>query len=135
MNLFAQLTVGLIAAIAATAAITQIPLTAELSIAGSIFAACALAPVLQALLSRRGSPRSSATGSGSGAREEGEVKWFNTSKGFGFIRRDNDEEIFVHFRSIREGKQGRRGLHDGQRVSYIVVDSDKGPQAEDVAEL
>ena len=66
-------------------------------------------------------------------REEGEVKWFNVTKGFGFITRDNGEEIFVHFRSIRG--EGRRSLRDGQRVSYVVTDSDKGPQAEDVEGL
>jgi CspA family cold shock protein len=63
-------------------------------------------------------------------REEGQVKWFNVSKGFGFITKDDGEEIFVHFRSIRG--EGRRGLRDGQRVSFIVAQSDKGPQAEDV---
>jgi cold shock CspA family protein len=79
------------------------------------------------------SPSSSATAkSHRGPREEGEVKWFNVSKGFGFICRDNGEEIFVHFRSIVGKDSGRRGLRDGQRVSYLVVESDKGPQAEEV---
>jgi CspA family cold shock protein len=63
-------------------------------------------------------------------REFGKVKWFNVSKGFGFIVKDDGEEIFVHFRSIRG--EGRRGLRDGQRVSFVVADSEKGPQAEDV---
>jgi CspA family cold shock protein len=63
-------------------------------------------------------------------REQGQVKWFNVSKGFGFIVKDDGEEIFVHFRSIRG--EGRRGLSDGQRVNFIVEQSDKGPQAEDV---
>jgi CspA family cold shock protein len=76
-----------------------------------------------------GKPASRAPG-GEGPREEGQVKWFNVSKGFGFITKDDGEEIFVHFRSIRG--EGRRGLKDGQRVSFIVADSDKGPQAEDV---
>jgi CspA family cold shock protein len=64
------------------------------------------------------------------SREQGQVKWFNISKGFGFITKDDGEEIFVHFRSIRG--EGRRGLRDGQRVSFVVAQSDKGPQAEDV---
>ena len=64
------------------------------------------------------------------AREQGQVKWFNVSKGFGFITKDDGEEIFVHFRSIRG--EGRRALRDGQRVSFVVAQSDKGPQAEDV---
>jgi CspA family cold shock protein len=63
-------------------------------------------------------------------REQGQVKWFNVSKGFGFITKDDGEEIFVHFRSIRG--EGRRSLRDGQRVSFVVAQSDKGPQAEDV---
>jgi len=66
-------------------------------------------------------------------REEGEVKWFNVTKGFGFITRKNGEEIFVHFRSIRG--ENRRGLRDGQPVSFVVTESDKGPQAEDVEGL
>ena len=63
-------------------------------------------------------------------RTKGTVKWFNSSKGFGFITIDNGEEIFVHFRSI-EGR-GRRVLRDGQKVTLLVANSDKGPQAEDV---
>jgi CspA family cold shock protein len=63
-------------------------------------------------------------------REFGQVKWFNASKGFGFIIKEDGDEIFVHFRSIRG--EGRRGLKDGQRVSFVVADSQKGPQAEDV---
>ncbi|MCP5146521.1 MAG: cold shock domain-containing protein [Pseudomonadales bacterium] len=72
-------------------------------------------------------PRETAAAAG---REQGQVKWFNVSKGFGFITKDDGEEIFVHFRSIRGG--GRRGLRDGQRVTFVVAQSDKGPQAEDV---
>jgi len=81
----------------------------------------------------KGSSSSSPSTSASGPREEGNVKWFNVSKGFGFITLDDDEEIFVHFRSIRG--EGRRSLRDGQRVSFVVADSDKGPQAEDVEAL
>lgn len=65
-----------------------------------------------------------------GPRESGTVKWFNGSKGFGFIVRENGEEIFVHHRSIVG--DGRRTLKDGSPVSYRVVTTDKGPQAEDV---
>ena len=71
-----------------------------------------------------------ATSVSDGDREFGTVKWFNVSKGFGFITKDDGEEIFVHFRSIRG--EGRRGLRDGQSVSFVVAQSDKGPQAEDV---
>lgn len=64
-------------------------------------------------------------------REEGIVKWFNGAKGFGFITRDNEEDVFVHFRSIRG--RGHRTLHEGQRVRFGVVESAKGLQAEDVS--
>lgn len=66
-------------------------------------------------------------------RESGTVKWFNVSKGFGFITRENGEDIFVHYRSIRG--QGRRRLFDGQNVTFAVIDSDKGLQADDVEGL
>ena len=65
------------------------------------------------------------------SRESGTVKWFNTSKGFGFITRDNGDDVFVHFRSIRG--QGHRTLFEGQRVEFNITDGDKGLQAEDVA--
>lgn len=66
-------------------------------------------------------------------RETGTVKWFNRSKGFGFIIRDSGGEIFVHYRSIRAAGGDRRpGLRDGQNVSFVAVESAKGWQAEDV---
>lgn len=64
-------------------------------------------------------------------RETGTVKWFNTNKGFGFITRDNGDDVFVHFRSIRG--QGHRTLIEGQRVEFDVTKGEKGLQAEDVA--
>lgn len=66
-------------------------------------------------------------------REEGLVKWFNVSKGFGFVTRENGEDVFVHFRSIRG--RGHRSLQEGQRVRFGVVESSKGLQAEDVSIL
>lgn len=67
----------------------------------------------------------------SGPREEGTVKWFNATKGFGFITRDDDgEDVFVHYRSIRG--RNRYLLRDGATVSYVLGQSGKGPQAEDV---
>jgi len=71
-----------------------------------------------------------------GERETGSVKWFNRSKGFGFIVRDAGGEIFVHQRSIRTDGSGdgrRPSLKDGQAVTFVVVERDKGLQAEDVA--
>ncbi len=66
-------------------------------------------------------------------REQGEVKWFNVSKGYGFVTRTTGEDIFVHFRSIRG--EGRRVLREGQQVEFTVTEGDKGPQAEDVEAL
>lgn len=68
--------------------------------------------------------------SGQAGAEEGVVKWFNVNKGFGFITRDQGDDIFVHFRSIR-GK-GRRSLRQGQRVRFDVSEGDKGLQADNV---
>ncbi len=69
--------------------------------------------------------------------EAGTVKWFNRTKGFGFIIRESGEEIFVHQRSIRSVGQGdnrrRPALRDGQKVTFQVAERDKGLQAEDVA--
>lgn len=66
-------------------------------------------------------------------REEGVVKWFNVSKGYGFIVRDCGGEVFVHFRSILGA--GHRTLREGQRVKFIAVDGEKGLQAEEVITL
>lgn len=82
----------------------------------------AKAPATKSTPTRRGEPDSE--------RETGTVKWFNTSKGFGFISRDRGEDIFVHFRAIRG--EGHRVLVEGQRVEFSVVQRDKGLQAEDV---
>ena len=68
-----------------------------------------------------------------GLKAEGVVKWFNINKGFGFITQENGEDIFVHYRSIQG--HGRKKLMEGQRVSYRVVDSDRGLQADDVEVL
>lgn len=64
-------------------------------------------------------------------RELGTVKWFNVSKGFGFITRENGDDVFVHFRNIRG--RGHRSLTEGQSVRFTVKESDKGLQAEDVS--
>ena len=65
------------------------------------------------------------------SRETGTVKWFNTNKGFGFITRENGDDVFVHFRSIQG--QGHRTLTEGQRVEFSITEGEKGLQAEDVA--
>ena len=63
-------------------------------------------------------------------RESGTVKWFNATKGFGFIQRDNGGDVFVHYSGI--SGNGYRSLEEGQRVEFIVVQGDKGPQAQNV---
>jgi CspA family cold shock protein len=64
------------------------------------------------------------------ARENGTVKWFNNSKGYGFIQRDAGGDVFVHFRAIRG--DGYKSLEEGQRVEFLVAQGQKGLQAEDV---
>jgi len=86
--------------------------------------------------SRRRRPsktRSSRPTAPDGPREGGEVKWFSREKGFGFIVRDNGDEIFVHHRSIRNAESRRANLRDGERVTFVAVERSKGWQAEDVA--
>jgi len=66
-------------------------------------------------------------------QQTGTVKWFNEAKGFGFIQRENGNDLFVHFRSILG--QGFKSLTEGQRVSFVEVSGQKGPQAESVSVL
>ena len=66
-------------------------------------------------------------------RHSGTVKWFNDAKGFGFIEREQGDDVFVHFRSIRG--EGYRTLKQGARVEFNISQTDKGFQAEDVAEV
>jgi CspA family cold shock protein len=63
-------------------------------------------------------------------REIGTVKWFNDAKGFGFISRENGPDVFVHFRAITGS--GFKSLQEGQKVSFKIVQGQKGLQAEEV---
>lgn len=60
----------------------------------------------------------------------GTVKWFNSEKGFGFISRDDGEDIFAHYSQINS--DGYKKLEEGQKVSFDVVKGDKGYQAENI---
>lgn len=66
-------------------------------------------------------------------REIGIVKWFNASKGYGFISREGAEDVFVHYSAIQA--EGFRTLEEGQRVEFSVEQGPKGPQAANVAIL
>ena len=63
-------------------------------------------------------------------REQGTVKWFKNSKGFGFIQRNKGDDVFVHFKSITGS--GYKSLEEGQRVEFTVAQGQKGLQAEEV---
>ncbi len=63
-------------------------------------------------------------------RETGTVKWFNNSKGYGFIQREQGDDVFVHFRAIQG--DGYRTLEEGQQVEFSVTQGQKGLQAEEV---
>ena len=67
------------------------------------------------------------------SKEQGTVKWFNGSKGFGFIERDAGGDVFVHFNSIVA--EGFKNLNEGQRVEFIVEQGEKGPNAQEVVAL
>ena len=67
------------------------------------------------------------------AREQGVVKWFNDTKGFGFIQRNGGDDVFVHFRAIQT--EGYKTLNEGQRVAFEIEQGQKGPQAANVTVL
>jgi cold shock protein len=66
-------------------------------------------------------------------KEQGTVKWFNASKGFGFIQRQSGEDIFVHFSAIQA--DGYKSLNEGQAVEFEVTSGPKGLQAANVTSL
>ncbi|MBI5188574.1 MAG: cold-shock protein [Nitrospirae bacterium] len=64
---------------------------------------------------------------------EGKVKWFNETKGYGFIQQDNGPDVFVHYSSIKS--DGFKTLVEGQRVQFDIVESDRGLKAVNVVRI
>lgn len=64
---------------------------------------------------------------------QGRVKWFNAEKGFGFIEREDGDDVFVHFSAIQQ--DGYKSLEEGQQVEFDIVDEARGPQAANVVKL
>ena len=62
--------------------------------------------------------------------EQGTVKWFHAEKGFGFIERENGDDVFVHFSAIQS--EGFKSLEEGQAVTFSVEEGNRGPQATNV---
>ncbi len=65
--------------------------------------------------------------------EKGTVKWFNNNKGYGFIEREEGEDVFVHYSAINT--DGYKSLNEGDAVEFEVTQGDKGPQASNVTKL
>ncbi len=65
--------------------------------------------------------------------QNGQVKWFNNEKGFGFIEVEGGDDVFVHFTAI-EG-DGYKSLEEGQEVSFEIVEGNRGPQAANVTKI
>ena len=64
---------------------------------------------------------------------QGKVKWFSAEKGYGFIEREDGDDVFVHFSAI--SGEGFKTLEEGQSVEFDVVDGDRGPQAANVSSI
>ena len=64
---------------------------------------------------------------------KGKVKWFNESKGFGFLEREDGDDVFVHFSAIKE--EGFKTLSEGQKVEFEIVEGQKGPAAANVKKI
>ena len=130
LSLLGRLLVNAVLAGAIFAGTTFLPLSgATLALA---LAVLAIAAAFTAGVSL--SPPSAGTGKVAPSKNQtGSIKWFNATKGFGFIVGDDGAEVFVHYRNV-EGLN-KRNIKQGQKVSYVVKQSDRGPQAEGVQPL
>ncbi len=129
-------TCGAFAAVALAGALVNQVLVASRAAAVARTAGTATATTTATASPQKPSTKPTASGPANNTpREQGLVKWFNYTKGFGFITRDSGDDIFVHFKSIRGEGNTKRGLRDGQRVEFNVTKGDKGLQAEDVVVL
>ncbi len=63
----------------------------------------------------------------------GQVKWFDAKKGYGFIEREDGDDVFVHFSAIQD--EGFKSLEDGEEVEFEIVEGDRGPQAANVVKV
>ncbi|NGP44927.1 cold shock domain-containing protein [Bacillaceae bacterium SIJ1] len=61
---------------------------------------------------------------------QGKVKWFNAEKGYGFIEREDGDDVFIHYSAIQE--DGFKTVDEGQEVEFDIVEGNRGPQAENV---
>ncbi len=66
-------------------------------------------------------------------RLQGNVKWFDAQKGYGFIEREGDEDVFVHYSAVQ--MEGYKVLEDGERVEFEIVEGERGARAENVVRL
>ena len=109
------------------------PINTALIIAGSLLVATIAFKLISSMATRNLGNRARKRKATTARQTQGRVKWFNNKKGFGFIEHENGEDVFVHHRSILGS--GRKYLREGQKVSMDIVQSAKGPQAENVSPL
>ena len=138
------LAVAIVAALAA-AVVTEISSRLlpgnYLGLLALVFVACFVTGVAASRAVARGAParerkrrpRPRARQEVKGEREGGVVKWFDPTKGFGFIIRDAGGDVFVHRRSIRSDGTGDRELREGARVTFVAVERSRGWRAEEVS--